>query len=424
MPRTRSPRHAAVLLAVGVVALTSCGGLAASSPPLVQSSSPAGPVSADPASPNVTPTTAATAGPTTPAAPTAPGNQRPTCVALVSRLDLPAQVGQLLMVGVSSTQLSAADAQTVADVRAGSVLLLGPSTLGVAKTKRLVDRVRDAADPPEGVATLVAVDQEGGRVQRLQGPGFADIPTAQVQATWSDQKLAAEAATWGRQLMKAGVDANLAPVADVVPASMGQSNKPIGGLRRGYGAAPDTVADKVLAFHQGMDSAGLATAAKHFPGLGRVRGNTDFSTRVTDSVTTRRDAGLAGFQGLADAQVDMVMVSSATYPKIDGQHRAVFSADIISGMARGDLGFTGVVISDDLSAAALADVAPGDRAVRFVAAGGDLAIVGDPSEARETADALQRRARKDEQFAQRVADSASRVVAMKARRGQGGCVAR
>ncbi len=170
-----------------------------------------------------------------------------------------------------------------------------------------------------------------------------------------------------------------------------------------------------------MDSAGLATAAKHFPGLGRVRNNTDFSARVTDSTTTRRDPGLAGFRALVDAQVDMVMMSSATYTKIDRRHRAVFSTDVISGMVRGDLAFTGVVISDDLSAAALVDVAPGDRAVRFVEAGGDLAIVGNPGEARATANALVRRAQHDQRFAQRVTDSASRVVAMKARRGQATC---
>lgn len=326
-----------------------------------------------------------------------------------------------MMVAVSSTQLSAADAETLGDVRAGSVLLLGNSTLGVDKTKRLVGRVRDAATPPKGVDTTLAADQEGGLVQRLKGPGFASIPSAQVQATWSDQKLRTAAADWGKQLHRADIDIDLAPVADVVPSRLVQVNQPVGRLRRGYGSDPKTVASKTAAFRAGMDDADIATAAKHFPGLGRVRGNTDFSTHVVDSVTTRRDPGFAGFRALVKARIDMVMVSSATYAKIDRRQRAVFSRTVITSLLRGDLGFTGVVISDDLSAAALADVTPGDRAVRFVEAGGDLAIVGDPREARTVAAALKRRADQDERFSRRVTESAGRVVAMKARRGQASC---
>jgi beta-N-acetylhexosaminidase len=333
------------------------------------------------------------------------------------------QVGQVMMVAVSSTGLSAADADLVEDVRAGSVLLLGNSNLGVAGTSRVVKRVREAADPPPRIATLLAADQEGGLVQRLKGPGFSSIPSAAVQATWSDRRLTDNAADWGRQLAKAGIDVNLAPVADLVPAKMAAVNQPIGRLHRGYGSAPKTVAAKTAAFHRGMADAGIATAAKHFPGLGRVRGNTDFTTRVVDSETSRHDAGFAGFTALVAARIDMVMVASATYTKIDARNRAVFSTEVISGLLRGDLGFTGVVISDDLSAAALRDVPPGERAIRFLGAGGDLAIVGDPGEARTTAAALHSRARKDGRFARQLAGSASRVVAMKARLGQASCIA-
>jgi beta-N-acetylhexosaminidase len=340
---------------------------------------------------------------------------------MAAHLSLSAQVGQLLMVAVRSTQLSSADARTVVDVRAGSVILLGNSTRGVAATKRLVSDVRAAARPPKGVQTLVAADQEGGLVQRLKGPGFVPIPSAEVQSGWSDAKLAERAAVWGAQLAKAGIDVNLAPVADVVPTSMEQVNQPIGLLHRGYGPSPAKVAAKTTAFNRGMQRAGIATGAKHFPGLGRVRGNTDFSADVVDSVTTRHDAGLAGFRALVRDHVDMVMVSSATYAKIDRRQRAAFSPTVLGSMLRGDLGFTGVVISDDLSAAALRDVAPGQRAVRFVAAGGDLAIVGNPRDAPPMASALQARAKQDPRFAQQVTRSTGRVLAMKARSGQAGC---
>jgi beta-N-acetylhexosaminidase len=165
----------------------------------------------------------------------------------------------------------------------------------------------------------------------------------------------------------------------------------------------------------------VATAVKHFPGLGRVRGNTDTSSGVVDRTTTRHDAALRGFRVAVDAHVDLVMVSSASYSRIDARRRAVFSPVVLDQMLRGDLGFEGVVISDDLSAVALRDLAAGTRAVRFVAAGGDLAIVANPAEARAAAAALQNRAESDPGFATRVDASAERVLRMKQRRGLARC---
>jgi beta-N-acetylhexosaminidase len=338
-------------------------------------------------------------------------------------MDLDEQVGQLLMVGTDSGGLSSATAEVLATTRAGSVILLGNSTAGRAATKQVVDDVRDATRRPEGVRTLLAVDQEGGLVQRLQGPGFADIPSATRQASLSDARLTADAARWGRELKAAGITANLAPVADVVPADLVNRNQPIGRLDRGYGSSPRIVAAKATAFVKGMDQAGVATAAKHFPGLGRVIGNTDYARRVVDNQTTRRDPALAPFAATVEVGVDMVMVSSAFYTRIDPDHRAADSPVIIGEMLRGDLGFAGVVISDDLAAAAMEDLSPAERALRFVGAGGDLLIIGDPRLAESMAAALSRRAAANDAFAERVRQSATRVASLKARRGLASCAA-
>ena len=350
-----------------------------------------------------------------------PPSDEPSCGQAAAELSRSDQVGQLLMVGVGSTQLSRAEADVLAEVRSGSAILLGNSTLGVKGTRRVSDDVRQAFKGPAKIRPLVAADQEGGLVQRLQGEGFATIPAATVQARQSDATLTRNAVRWGTELRRAGIDANLAPVADVVPSSMTSSNAPVGQLRRGYGPSPKVVAAKVTAFERGMAEAGVATAVKHFPGIGRVRGNTDFATRVVDSTTTRNDSALAGFDAAIKADVDMVMVSSASYSRIDAKRRAAFSPVVIESMLREDRDFTGVVISDDLSAAALRDLTPGERAVRFVQAGGDLAIIGDPSEARAAAAALSGRAKQDDQFADRVTESATRILALKAKVGLTDC---
>jgi beta-N-acetylhexosaminidase len=331
------------------------------------------------------------------------------------------QVGQLLMVGIDSAELSSSAGSVLTATRAGSAILLGTSTAGAENARQVVKAVRDVTRQPERVQSLLAVDQEGGQVQRLQGPGFSDIPSAARQAAFSNARLTARAARWGAELKAAGINANLAPVADVVPAELGDRNAPIGRLNRGYGSSPSTVAAKATAFVRGMDQAGVATAAKHFPGLGRVIGNTDYARRVVDDQTTRRDSALAPFAATVEAGVDMVMVSSAFYARIDAERRAAHSPVVIGQLLRRDLGFTGVVISDDLAAAAMEDLSPADRALRFVAAGGDLLIIGDPQLAEVMAEALVGRARENEAFAERVQQSAVRVVNLKARRGLAPC---
>ena len=343
------------------------------------------------------------------------------CAHVVAEMGLTERVGQLLVVGVSSSGISASEKRIVEETRAGSIILLGNSRAGVDHIQRVVSDARGAARSPEGVKVLLAVDQEGGRVQRLKGPGFDTIPSAVSQAEQSEAELRRNAYRWGRQLKEAGIDANLAPVADVVPMAMAWINQPIGQLRRGYGRSPRTVAEKVTAFTEGMDRAGVATAVKHFPGLGRVRGNTDYMSRVIDTRTTRDDAALAGFRAAVEADVDMVMVSSATYRKIDAEHRAAFSTMIMEEMLRQDLRFSGVVISDDLAAAALRILPADERARRFIRAGGDLMIVGDATLATTMADAIKDEASDDPDFAKRVTESAARIVAMKARRNLAHC---
>ena len=119
-----------------------------------------------------------------------------------------------------------------------------------------------------------------------------------------------------------------------------------------------------------MSASGVATTAKHFPGLGRVVGNTDFSAGVVDAVTTANDPYLGSFRAAIGAGVPFVMVALATYTRIDPAHLAAFSPLVIGGLLRGDLGFRGVVMSDDLGAtAAVASMLPGQRALSFLLAG-------------------------------------------------------
>ena len=152
-----------------------------------------------------------------------------------------------------------------------------------------------------------------------------------------------------------------------------------------------------------------------------MRGNTDLVNTVVDRTTTRHDRALKGFTAGTRAGADMVMVSSAYYTRIDSRRRAVFSPVVLKSMLRSDLRYRGVIISDDLTAPGFRDRTPAWRAVSFLAAGGDLMIVGSSSQAAAMATAVQRRAAGDAAFRAELPRKVTRVLQMKARRGLATC---
>lgn len=333
------------------------------------------------------------------------------CLAEAEALSAEEQVGQLLMVGVPTSDLDSTTADVLRSTKAGSVVLLGSSKVNRSDAAALAARV--GALSTADIPVLVAADQEGGEVQRLQGQGFTRIPDAVAQGQMNETAFHSQSETWADELARAGVRFNLAPVADVVPDDLAASNAPVGQLKRQYGSDPERVADSVVTFVQSMEKANVATSLKHFPGLGKVKQNTD-SGEATDQTTVVDDPSWKPFIDGIQAGASSVMISSATFEKIDPDHKAVFSSKIITDILRGSLGFDGVVISDDLGAAgAVADVPAGERAVRFLDAGGDLIINADASIAQDMAKAILSRMDDDPKFADAVAQSAARVLALK-----------
>ncbi|MHA6525853.1 glycoside hydrolase family 3 N-terminal domain-containing protein [Tessaracoccus sp. G1721] len=342
-----------------------------------------------------------------------------TCRSLAEGLDDRTRVGQLFMVGVSTVGLDETTRSAITLGRVGSVVLLGNTTSGVAAVRELTAELGSlgTADLP----LLIAVDQEGGQVQRLRGEGFDRIPPATEQGQMATGELRDASLRWGEQLGAAGVHYNLAPVADVVPAAKQGSNAPIGLLSRNYGNDADAVSRSLTEFVEGMTQAGVATSLKHFPGLGEVDANTDFDAAV-DHDTTVDSASLDAFRAGIDAGAGSVMVSSAVFSLIAPDVEGVFSRAVITDLLRSDLGFDGVVIADDLGAArAVAGVAPEDRGVRFLAAGGDLVINADPTLMAAMIDATAAEAESDDAFAGQVLDSAERVLRLKASVGLVDC---
>ncbi len=336
------------------------------------------------------------------------------CVSQVlGRLTLAQQVGQLFLVGVAGDVSDGELAAAVRSYHFGSLLLTasaaGTAALG-GQTAVMQSLVPSGTG---GVGFFIAANQEGGAVQQLTGPGFAPMPSALVQGSWPEAALRAAATQWGTDLRAAGVNLNLAPVMDVVPAATAATNAPIGALMREFGYDPATNGAHGVAFMQGMAAAGVMSVAKHFPGLGRVTGNTDFTADVVDDITTPSDPDLDSFRAVIGAGVPMVMVALATYTKIDASQLAVFSP-VVMRLLRDGLGFTGVIVSDDLGQAKAVQAIPaGKRALGFLAAGGDLVTSQSLGPAEQMAAAVLARASADAAFRATVGAAAERMLAAK-----------
>jgi beta-N-acetylhexosaminidase len=364
---------------------------------------------------------ASACGPSTPSqepSPTATPTATPV-VACADRvfqtLTLDQEIGQLFELGLAGDRLGPTEINMIQSDHIGSVWFVATSTAGVSGIHAVTAAVQAQVS---GTATgnigfFIAANQEGGVIQAMQGPGFSQIPAAVVQGTWSANLLQGRAAGWAQELRAAGINFNYAPVMDVVPPGTDAQNQPIGALQREYGHDPVTVGTHGVAFLTGMRQSGVAVSLKHFPGLGRVTGNTDFTT-ATDTTTTAGDPYLQSFKMGIAGNADFVMVALALYTKIDPNHLAAFSPAVIGQMLRGTMGFNGVVISDDLGdTVAVASIPPATRAIDFLSAGGDMIISKTAAPAHAMVLAIRSRAAADPSFRQRVDDAALRILRAK-----------
>jgi beta-N-acetylhexosaminidase len=233
----------------------------------------------------------------------------------------------------------------------------------------LIDALREAA--PGNL--IVAIDQEGGRVARLKpAQGFPGTSSqAEVGAT-GDPDTAFEAGRAMAETMAGlGIDLDLAPVVDV---NVNPSNPAIGAIDRSFSADPDVVASMAEAEILGLHEFGVRAAIKHFPGLGSANANTDFDhVDVTDTWT---DSELEPFRTLIAAGLpDAVMTGHMVNDHLEPGVPASLSTRTVIGLLRGELGWTGAVITDDLGAVAIASQYTREEAVALaIEAGNDLLL--------------------------------------------------
>ena len=403
---------ALAVLAIGT--LTACASpaspdVSATTPPATTSIGTTAPTSASP-----TPATTTTTPPPTVSASTC--GQR-----LLATLTLEQKVGQLLMVGAHAGTAAAGLDPVLRDQRVGGVVLLGTwnGASTVSAATRHWQPVGSTASG--GIGVLVAADQEGGQVRHLRGAGFTATPSALSQGRAGTA--GATAATVAAELTAVGVNVDLAPVADTVAASFAPRNAPIGAYQREYGNDPATVTKAVVAAVGGYQDGGISATLKHFPGLGRVTGNTDVTADgTTDPTTTVDDPYLEPFRAGIQAGADLVMVSSALYPKsTPPTARRSPGRSSPACSAKGSATPASSSPTTSAGQAAVAGTPAAERATRFVAAGGDIVLTGLAQTVPTMARALRDKATAEPAFAAQVDAAATRVLDLKVKRGLAAC---
>jgi len=259
------------------------------------------------------------------------------------------RAGELIIAGFDGAEPST---EILALIRAGlgGVILYRKNCVDAAQVLALTNRLQEAARAAgHRRPLLVAIDQEQGRVVRLSD-GVTVFPAMGAIARDGDPALVERvAAATSRELLALGVNWNLAPVADVLSVA----DCPVGD--RSFGADPAQVARLVGAFVRGAAAVGMRTCAKHFPGHGSTKKDSHVAAPRVDRSRAELDAcDLVPFRAAVDAGLPAVMTAHITFPALDPDAPASLSARVVGGLLRGELGFSGVVVSDDLEMAGIA----------------------------------------------------------------------
>lgn len=349
-----------------------------------------------------------------------PGSHIPNAQrSVVDDARLRQMIGQMVLVGFLGSEPDADGyARVVGQAKEGKitgVIYLGRNIDSLKQVRQLNEGLQRFAPTP----LLIAVDQEGGRIQRLTGAiGFKETPSeAAVVKSMSPDEAGAVYQNLASALSDLGFNLNLAPVVDL---NVNPANPIIGKLGRSFSADPQTVEAYAKVFVEAHRAKGVLTALKHFPGHGSS--TKDSHKGMADVSKTWSDNELLPYKNLiASGDVDMVMSAHVINDKLSfsNQIPSSLSRATLTGLLRDTMHFKGVVISDDMQMQAITDsISFEDSVLRAVRAGNDILIFAndkhpDPLVPEKVAALLSEEARKDPEMLERIQNAYENIMRLK-----------
>lgn len=341
-------------------------------------------------------------------------------------------VGQMVVAGFRGTE-DRPDSDLrpiivdIAKGRVGGIIIfdydvaLKQPVRNVVNPKQLSELINDLKryNPYPGLPLFTAVDQEGGKVMRLKPKhGFPETYSAQDLGAKDDLDFTRRAgAQIGKVLAEMGLNLNLAPVVDV---NVNPDNPAIGKLGRSFSGDPQKTAEHALAFIQGLHEFDVLSCLKHFPGHGSTWNDSHHGMADVTETWTRKE--LVPYKRLIkEGVVDAIMTAHVFNADLDPEHPATLSKKIITGLLREELGFDGVVVSDDMQMKAVTEFYGFEKAVLLaVQAGVDILLFGnnlvyDPDAASKTVDLILQYVDEGKISRERIQASYNRIRKLKAR---------
>ncbi len=320
-------------------------------------------------------------------------------------------VGQLMLAGFRGHSIPVELRSLARDFDLGGVVLFARN---VAEPAQVAELAREAAELSRSAPVWVAIDQEGGRVQRVKAP-LTIWPAAAALGRADDLDLTRRfARALARELRAMGITFDFAPVLDVLTR---KDNPAIGD--RSLSSDPAVVARHGVALMRALQQEGLPACAKHFPGHGDASVDSHEDLPVVDVSPDRLEhVEWVPFRAAIDAGIDAVMSCHLLVPSLDEQSPATLSPEVITGRLRGQLGFGGLVLTDDMDMKAISlRFEPGEAAARAIAAGCDgvLQCGGDLDRVHAALEGLVRAIEDETLPATRVDDALARHAELKAR---------
>ncbi len=312
------------------------------------------------------------------------------------------------MVGLPGPELDATSRRLLQTYSIAGVILFSRNLRDIASLVALTDELHVlSAERP----VLVAIDHEGGRVQRLNAP-FTQFPSAAVVGAAGSPHLAyREGLGMGEELRAVGIDIDFAPVLDV---HSNPKNPVIGD--RSFGSHPRSVARMGVSLAHGLQHAGVVACGKHFPGHGDTDVDSHFDLPVVrKSLTEIERTELFPFRRAIAGGIDALMTAHVLFPALDPLRPATLSRRVMTGLLREQLHFRGVAFSDDLEMKAISDrYGAEDAAIEAIDAGADwLLFCEHLDEAISAVEALERAARKQSRLRERIEESAARIESLR-----------
>jgi len=278
--------------------------------------------------------------------------------------------GQLLMVGLPGPRMDSTARELVRDLKVGGIILFARNIEAPEQVWELTRDLQGQALAAGGRPLLIAVDQEGGRVQRLKAPFTLIPPARELGSAFTPAQVEDLSCRVARELALVGINLNLAPVLDVARGP----NCPQ--WDRSYGSDPRQVAVYGAAAVRGYAAGGVLPVAKHFPGLGDTVADSHQVLPTAQSLDPERAADLLPFREALAAGVPLVMTAHLRVPSWDALRPATLSPVALKQWLRQNLGFQGVIITDDLEMGGITTQLPAPQGAReALAAGADLLLI-------------------------------------------------